>query len=51
VRRLSELFDILGFLLGVAAFLYIPWFLFLKPAYKRLVQKKTWGEILGHDEY
>jgi|TARA_B110000263_G_scaffold87599_1_gene76541 hypothetical protein len=51
---LSDFLDSLWFLLffffTVASFLYIPWVLFVMPAYKRLVQKKAWGEILGHDE-
>ena len=43
---MSELLD---FLLVVLSVLYLS-FLFLRPAYQRKVQKKTWGEILGHDE-
>ncbi len=38
------------FLLVVLSFLGTLYFLFLRPAYQRKVQKKTWGEILGHDE-
>jgi|TARA_A100001037_G_C15086873_1_gene607144 preprotein translocase subunit YajC len=42
--------DFLDFLLVVLSFLGTLYFLFLRPAYQRKVQKKTWGEILGHDE-
>ena len=42
--------DFLEFLIVVLSFLGTLYFLFLRPAYQRKVQKKTWGEILGHDE-
>tara|TARA_B100001996_G_scaffold98392_1_gene73650 strand:+ start:19 stop:168 length:150 start_codon:yes stop_codon:yes gene_type:complete len=46
----NEIFEFLEFLLLVLSILSIPYFLFLRPAYQRKVQNKSWGEILGHHE-
>ena len=49
VGTMSELLGFLELLLLVLSVLYFP-YLFLRLSYQRKVQKKTWGEILGHDE-
>ena len=46
---MSELLGFLEILLLVLSVLYFP-YLFLRLTYQRKAQKKTWGEILGHDE-
>ena len=47
---MSDFFEFLDFIIIVASFLGTAYLLFLRPAYQRMVQEKTWGEILGHDE-
>jgi hypothetical protein len=44
---MNDFFDSIVFFFDVLSFLSIP-FLFLWLAYKLLVQKKEWWEILGH---
>ncbi len=46
----NEIFEFLDILFIILTILGIPYFLFLRPAYQRKVQNKSWGEILGHDE-
>ncbi|MEC7709063.1 MAG: hypothetical protein VYA39_05010 [Candidatus Thermoplasmatota archaeon] len=45
----DELLEFLEISLVIASILFIP-YLFLRLAYQRKVQEKSWGEILGHDE-
>ena len=45
----DELLEFLEISLVIASILFIP-YLFLRLAYQRKIQKKSWGEILGHDE-
>ena len=46
---MDELLEFLEISLVIASILFIP-YLFLRLAYQRKVQEKSWGEILGHDE-
>jgi hypothetical protein len=39
---------VMGAVLGVLGILGVIYMLLIKPAYQRMVQKKEWGEILGH---
>ena len=45
---LNELFEFLSVIIGILGFLYIPYVLFIRPAYQRKVLKKEWWQILGH---
>ena len=45
----DELLEFLEISLVIASILFIP-YLFLRLAYQRKVQEKSWWEILGHDE-
>ena len=47
---MSDFIEFLDLIIIVASFLGAAYLMFLRPAYKRMVQGKTWGEILGHDE-
>ena len=46
---MSEIVEfVMGPVLGVLGILGMIYVLLIKPAYQRMVQKKEWGEILGH---
>ena len=46
---MSEIVEfVMGPVLGVLGILGMIYVLLIKPAYQRMVQKKGWGEILGH---
>lgn len=45
---LDEIFEFLSVIFGILGILYIPYVLFIKPAYQRKVLGKEWWQILGH---
>ena len=45
---LNEIFGFLSIIIQIIFFLSIPYVLFIKPAYQRMVLKKEWWQILGH---
>ena len=45
---MNEFFGFLSVIIGILGFLSIPYVLFIKPAYQRMVLKKEWWQILGH---
>ena len=45
---LNEIFGFLSIVIQIIFFLSIPYVLFIKPAYQRMVLKKEWWQILGH---
>ena len=45
---LNEIIGFLSIIIQIIFFLSIPYVLFIKPAYQRMVLKKEWWQILGH---
>ena len=45
---LNEIFGFLSIIIQIIFFLSIPYVLFIKPAYQRMVLKKEWWQILGY---
>ena len=45
---LNEIFGFLSIIIQIIFILSIPFVLFIKPAYQRMVLRKEWWQILGH---